>query len=205
MCETCPKNHSHCTVVTEYDVYRVDSFDQVSGEDKMLQEIFQRGPITCGIAAPATLDNYTEGIYTDATNDTKIVHEVSIIGFGVENGTKYWNVRNTWGSHWGEEGFFKVVRGVNALAIETDCSYAVPKDTWTPEMKHIPTEAEMVAANKINRLREAESLLFAALEPEPPVKQARTEGPLFPRGEKPPPVMAWETGNLQAIPFEFTW
>ena len=36
-------------------------------------------------------------------------------------------VRNNWGDYWGEDGFFRVERGVNALAIEEDCYYAEPK------------------------------------------------------------------------------
>ena len=45
---------------------------------------------------------------------------------------RYWIVRNSWGTFWGEMGFFKLQRGVNALQIEAgDCWYAVP--TWQDE------------------------------------------------------------------------
>jgi len=40
-------------------------------------------------------------------------------------------VRNSWGEYWGIHGFFKIIRGTNNLGIESDCSYAVPVDTWT--------------------------------------------------------------------------
>jgi cathepsin X len=69
----------------------------------MMQEIYQRGPIACGVAVPDSLENYTGGIYNDTTGDTNIVHDISVTGFGVaDDGTKYWTVRNSWGSHWGE-------------------------------------------------------------------------------------------------------
>ena len=72
------------------------------------------------------LENYTGGIFEDKTGDMEIVHDVSIVGYGVANNTKFWTVRNSWGSHWGEEGFFRVIRGVNNLNIETNCSWATP-------------------------------------------------------------------------------
>lgn len=34
-------------------------------------------------------------------------------------------------SYWGEKGYFRLIRGVNSLNIESECSWSVPKDTWT--------------------------------------------------------------------------
>jgi len=67
-----------------------------------MNEIYARGPIVCGVAVPKTLVNYTSGIYIDKDGETNLVHAISVVGWGVENGTKYWNVRNSWGTYWGE-------------------------------------------------------------------------------------------------------
>lgn len=67
------------------------------------------------------------------TADTEIDHDVEVVGWGVDQATglKFWHVRNSWGSYWGELGFFRVERGAGgagALQIESgDCWYAIPE------------------------------------------------------------------------------
>lgn len=141
-CRNCNPGEA-CFVPDSYYVYGVDEFGEVSGEDNMMQEIYQRGPIACGIAVPELLDNYTSGIFCDETGDLDIVHDISVVGWGTtDDGEKYWTVRNSWGTQFGEDGFFRVCRGVNNINIESDCAWATPKDTWTESVRHSTTEAE---------------------------------------------------------------
>jgi cathepsin X len=71
-----------------------------------------------------------------------ITHDVSVVGWGIQEGIKYWVVRNSWGANWGEGGFFRIVKGINNLNLESNCSWAVPKDTWTTPVKHKTTDSE---------------------------------------------------------------
>merc|ERR1711918_319589 len=71
------------------------------------------------------------GIYEDTSGESKIRHVVSLVGWGKgADGTKYWIGRNSWGTYWGENGFFKIVRGKDNLKIESECGWAVPKQNW---------------------------------------------------------------------------
>ncbi|KAL4480109.1 hypothetical protein ABPG74_020625 [Tetrahymena malaccensis] len=126
-----------CWAQDNAKIYSIEEHGQVSGEQNMMQEIFNRGPIGCGIASNDYLRyNYTGGVYVNTTTVDYTNHAISVVGWGVENGTKYWIVRNSWGSYWGEKGYFKLVRGINSLNIESDCAWAVPKDTWTNDVRN---------------------------------------------------------------------
>jgi len=97
----------------------------------MMAEISSRGPITCTIGCPETLENYTGGVYKDLSGDKSPDHDIEVTGYGTENGVDYWHVRNSWGVYWGEQGWFRIVRGVDNLGIESqECSWAVPTKVW---------------------------------------------------------------------------
>jgi cathepsin X len=94
----------------------------------MKAELTTNGPISCGIEATPDFDKYTGGIYSEVKEYVSINHEISVVGFGVDSSTgqEYWIGRNSWGTYWGEGGFFRLVAGKNGLGIETECSAAIP-------------------------------------------------------------------------------
>lgn len=132
-CANC--NPKKCFAQPTYFVYRVDEYGPVSGEEDMINEIYQRGPITCSVAVTQEFLNYTGGIFEDKTGAFFQSHVISVYGFGEENGVKFWYARNSWGQGWGENGYFRIIRGVNNLGIESDCNWATAVDTWTKKEK----------------------------------------------------------------------
>ncbi|TDH65846.1 hypothetical protein CCR75_001356 [Bremia lactucae] len=116
-----------CFPVTKMVRYRAKSYGHLSGELAMMKELMKGGPITCGIACSYEFNyEYKAGILEDKTGFLDLDHDVEVVGWGEEDGVKYWHVRNSWGTYWGMNGFFKIVRGTNNLGIETDCAYMEP-------------------------------------------------------------------------------
>ena len=85
--------------------------------------VLQDGPIVYGLAVTQEFEDYQcFGIFVDKSGDTSQDHAISLVGYGTESGTKYWIGRNSWGTFWGYEGYFRLVRGTNNLGIEEACS-----------------------------------------------------------------------------------
>jgi len=51
---------------------------------------------------------YKSGVYAHTTGRRLGGHAVKLIGYGEENGVKYWLCANSWGKSWGSNGFFKI-------------------------------------------------------------------------------------------------
>jgi len=113
----------------DYDknLMRANDTYKISGEENMLKEIYESGPIETTIFLYDDLLTYKEGIYTQS-KDAKYLsnHAIKIIGFGVENGVKYWLISNTWNTTWGEKGFFRIRRGTGEANVETESFSGTP-------------------------------------------------------------------------------
>eukprot|EP00598_Pedospumella_elongata_P001157 CAMPEP_0184966694 /NCGR_PEP_ID=MMETSP1098-20130426/302_1 /TAXON_ID=89044 /ORGANISM="Spumella elongata, Strain CCAP 955/1" /LENGTH=370 /DNA_ID=CAMNT_0027488021 /DNA_START=40 /DNA_END=1152 /DNA_ORIENTATION=+ len=79
----------------------------------LLNAVAQVGPVSVSVDA-TTLHAYTSGIY-DGCNQVNpdLNHAVVLVGYGEENGQKYWIMRNSWSPKYGEQGYIRIARHDN--------------------------------------------------------------------------------------------
>ena len=57
---------------------------------------------------------YSSGVFS-GTCGTQLNHAVTAVGYGTtDDGMKYWLLKNSWGADWGEEGYLKIQRDIEA-------------------------------------------------------------------------------------------
>ena len=108
-------------------VYISGCSNVTSNNQVILQEaVGLVGPISIAIEAnPSYFQFYSSGIISDPKCGTNLDHYALIVGYGEENNNKYWIVKNSWGSDWGENGYFRIAKsdstndpGICGIAIQ---------------------------------------------------------------------------------------
>ena len=54
---------------------------------------------------------------------TSLDHGVLAVGYGTENGTEYFLVKNSWGASWGDKGYVKIAMADNICGVSSQPSY----------------------------------------------------------------------------------
>jgi C1A family cysteine protease len=106
----------------------ISSWSQVASsggeEDAIQTALLASGPITIGINA-SPMQRYNGGIDNPLVCvKASLDHAVTIVGYGTEDGTAYWKIRNSWNTDWGEDGYYRIVRGSNKCGLANDAVHS---------------------------------------------------------------------------------
>lgn len=86
------------------------------------------GPVVVVIdASRPTFLQYRSGVYADPTcSSTRVNHAMLLVGYGNDEVLgKYWLIKNSFSTKWGEEGYMRLKRDVNQCGILVYVTYPV--------------------------------------------------------------------------------
>lgn len=121
------KKHKYAASITSWNSLPTD-------EDQIASLLAQNGPVSVAIDASGGgmaailfpwLQFYKNGVANPKKCTTNLDHAVLLVGFGEDNGVKYWTVKNSWGTSFGEDGYFRLIRGEQKCGVNTLASTAV--------------------------------------------------------------------------------
>lgn len=117
--------------------FNQDKFGFVGGvetpgnEADIQQSMMTGGPVTALMDLYKDLSYYAGGIYHHDASTSKIgEHAVRLVGWGLDNSTRYWKVANSYGDKWGEHGYFRILRGTKECNIESGVYSSSAVATW---------------------------------------------------------------------------
>lgn len=111
-----------CKYDSKKSMVKVEQFAFVpQNEEEMKKVLYKHGPLAGALNGLMCIF-YDKGIYEPIDGDVcpkTINHAVLIVGYGVdkETGKKFWRIKNSMGEDWGEEGYFRILRGENVCGI----------------------------------------------------------------------------------------
>ena len=117
------ESKGRCNYKPQKAIVQIDSWINANtkNEEKIKNLLVKNGPLSAAVNAD-NLQLYRGGIIDESQKvcpQEKINHAIIIVGYGEQNGKKYWIVKNSWGSDWGEKGYFRIARGKGTCGINT--------------------------------------------------------------------------------------
>lgn len=119
---SCKAEHQICpNLVNRTKKFFVSkAYPVVSNSQNIMKEILMNGPVQMVFKICDEFFMYKSGIYSPSPRARSYIknqyHAVKVLGWGTENGIDYWLAANSWGTDWGENGYFKIKR--NAYSTE---------------------------------------------------------------------------------------
>ena len=105
---TCSVNNANAKVYVKGAETTINYTNKNIYNSDSLYTMLQSGPVAVGIDANVIM-SYKSGIL-DLTNCVAANHSVLLVGYGIDlNRIRYWLIKNSWATTWGEKGYIRVV------------------------------------------------------------------------------------------------
>jgi len=106
-----------------------------NGGVSTMQTQLESGILSVAIQANQyCFQSYAGGIFNNANCGCRTDHATNIVGWATSGSTDYWNMRNSWGTSWGEQGYMyieistSVNNGSGYCCIQSQAELLTPKN-----------------------------------------------------------------------------
>lgn len=117
---------------------KIEGWSSTKDVEVMKEKLVNNGPQVTGMAVYEDFFSYRSGVYQHITGELAGYHCVTVVGF--DDDDECWICKNSWGTSWGEDGFFKIAYG--------ECGVDDVFGMWDIKVK-MATEADEYKAEKI--------------------------------------------------------
>merc|ERR1719345_638787 len=133
-CNPFDQGGGSCSVTKSCDLgnkrYRASNHHYVGGyyggsdADSIQKELVEKGPLVMSFEPKEDFMYYKNGVYKSGPGKIhqeweQVDHAVLLAGYGVEGQQAYWTLQNSWGTDWGEDGYFRMERGNDESGCES--------------------------------------------------------------------------------------
>ena len=125
--ECVPKCQEGYPIAYEDDKHKFKEPYSPETVEDIQKDLMINGPMEVAFSVYEDFMTYKSGVYQHVTGDYLGGHAVKLLGWGVEDGTPYWLIANSWNEDWGDNGYFKILRGKDHCGIEDQNIGAVPE------------------------------------------------------------------------------
>lgn len=120
-----------CHIEDTHQTSPIESWANVESRNvrALKHALLTQGPISVGLdASHRSLSFYASGVYYEPECKSGVAdldHAVLLVGFGQVAGEDYWIIKNSWSTHWGNEGYY-LQSMKNDCGISTQPTYVIP-------------------------------------------------------------------------------
>jgi PKD repeat protein len=129
--------NQNCNLCADWQnkITEVDDWTGTSSVSEMKQALADYGPLEVTMAVYDDFYSYSGGVYRHDQGNFSGYHAVTLVGYN--DNQDYWIAKNSWGTDWGESGWFRIAYGecdIDNYAYIPDLGYSPPppppEDSW---------------------------------------------------------------------------
>lgn len=103
------------TAKTAHHTASIKGYEQVpANNEAALMKVVANQPVSVVVdGGDYTFQFYSGGVMTGSSCGTEQNHAITAVGYGTtSHGTKYWLMKNSWGTAWGEKGYIRMEKDI---------------------------------------------------------------------------------------------